>query len=74
MKTQIILNIYIASVLKIDFFKINLWNIFFFPSRCGESHQISYSGARPPQDVVDVSQTPATPGLKKLATDNAVLL
>ena len=74
MKTQIILNIYIASVRKIDFYlEKTLWNIF-FPSRYGESDQTSYSGARPPQDVVDMSQTPATPGLKKLATDKAVLL
>ena len=71
MKTQIIFNIEIASVLTIDFLqKQTLWNIF----SCGESDQTSSSGARPPQDVVDVSQTPATPGLKKLATDKAVLL
>ena len=32
------------------------------------------SGAKPPQESVDVSQVPAVPGLKKLAAVNAMSL
>ena len=75
-KTQIFLNIqHRRSPKNILFLRSKLFGRFsFFPSRCGTSDQTSSSGARPPQDVVDVSQTPAAPALKKFATDKAVLL
>ena len=51
-KTEIILNIDKAKKLPGIFFSLSLHRI---------SHQTFYSGARPPQDVVDVSQEPTDP-------------
>ena len=56
-KTQIILNIDVVAII----LEKNSLEYLFPLCLRRTSHQIPYSGATPPQDVVDVSQLPTVP-------------
>ena len=59
---------------KTTFLKIMINCIILICHNKAAGDSIYNSGAKPPQESVDVSQVPAVPGLKKLAAVNAMSL